>query len=171
MRPNASYALNFYLEAFDGIFGIFLRNKECQNLEEAQVVAIKLERHFIAAYGFIPIHDFELLVVKAVQEVLVTKDEPQFALCQVPRDGKGDGPSGLDDQEPVATRLEPYAEINGDEGEYLNTQECSFVPRISDDEKFQEEEPQVNQVEMNQQEISSVPILVVVQEQLDQIPF
>jgi hypothetical protein len=40
------------------------------------------------------------------------------------------------------------------------------VPSIGDDEKFQEE-PQVNQVETDHQEVSSVPILVVVQEQLD----
>jgi hypothetical protein len=52
IRPNAAYALIFYLEAYDGIFGIFLRSKEPQNLEEAQAVAIKLERHFLAAYGF-----------------------------------------------------------------------------------------------------------------------
>jgi hypothetical protein len=45
-----------------------------------------------------------------------------------------------------------------------------LVPPISDDENFQEEEPQVNQVEMDQQEISFVPIPVVVQEQFDQIP-
>jgi hypothetical protein len=59
------------------------------------------------------------------------------------------------------------------------TLECSWVPPISEDEKFQEEEPQVNQVEINQQGISSVPILeeasslpitAVVQEQLDPIP-
>jgi hypothetical protein len=95
IRPNVAYALNYYLEAFDGIFGIFLRNKEPQNLDEAQVVAIKLEGHFIAAYGFISIHEFQLPIVKAMQEVLVTKDEPQLASCQVPRD-KHDGPSSLD---------------------------------------------------------------------------
>jgi hypothetical protein len=32
------------------------------------------------------IHDFQLPVVNAMQEVLVTKDEPQLALCQIPRD-------------------------------------------------------------------------------------
>jgi hypothetical protein len=32
----------------------------------------------------------------------------------------------------------------------LNTQECSLVPLISEDEKFHEEEPQINQVEMSQ---------------------
>jgi hypothetical protein len=65
IRPNDACALIFYLEAFDGILGIFLRNKEPQTLEEAQVVAIKLERDFMAAYGFIPIHDFQLPIVKA----------------------------------------------------------------------------------------------------------
>ena len=75
-RTNVAYALNFYLEAFDGIFGLFLRNKEPRNLMEAQVVVNKLERHFIAAYDFILIHDFQLLIVKVVQKVLVTKDEP-----------------------------------------------------------------------------------------------
>jgi hypothetical protein len=52
----------------------------------------------------------------------------------------------------------------------LNTQECSLVPPISEDEKFQEEEPHVNQVEISQQEFSSLPITVVVQEQLDHTP-
>ena len=52
----------------------------------------------------------------------------------------------------------------------LNTQECSLVPPISEDENFQEEEPQVNQVEISQHEFSSLPIIVVVQEQLDQTP-
>jgi hypothetical protein len=73
IRPNHVYTLNYSLEEFDGIF---LRHKEPQNLEEAQVVAIKLEGHFIAAYGFILI-----LIVKALQEVLVSKDEPQLAQC------------------------------------------------------------------------------------------
>jgi hypothetical protein len=45
-----------------------------------------------------------------------------------------------------------------------------MVPSISDDENFQEEEPQVNQVETSQQEASFLPIATVVQEQLDQIP-
>jgi hypothetical protein len=62
------------------------------------------------------------------------------------------------------------------------TQECSWVPPISEDEtfqedeKFQEEEPHVNQVEINEHGISSMSILVeassfpitaVVQEHLD----
>jgi hypothetical protein len=81
--------------------------------------------------------------------------------------------------------LSHRAEFQEDEGEDVITLECSWVPPISEDErlqadeKFQEEEPQVNQVEINQQGISSVPILVeasslpittVVQEQLDPIP-
>jgi hypothetical protein len=44
-----------------------------------------------------------------------------------------------------------------------------LVPSINDDELWQEE-PQVNQVEMDQRETSFVHISVVVQEQLDQIP-
>jgi hypothetical protein len=35
IRPNDVCALIFYLEAFDGILGIFLRNKEPRTLEEA----------------------------------------------------------------------------------------------------------------------------------------
>jgi hypothetical protein len=170
IRPNVAYALNYYFEAFDGIFGIFLKNKEPQNLEEAQVATIKLEGHFNATYNFIRIQEFQLPVVKAKWEVHVTKDEPQLAPSQVPRDEQDDGPLGLDDQEPKATPLEPYAKFHEDEGENLNTQECSSFPRISDDEKFQEEEPQINQVEIGQQETSFVPIPVVVQEQLEQLP-
>ena len=49
-------------------------------MEEAQDAAIKLEGHFIVAKGFILIHEFQLLIVKAVQEVPVTKGEPQLAL-------------------------------------------------------------------------------------------
>jgi len=52
----------------------------------------------------------------------------------------------------------------------LTVQECSLVPSISDDEKFRDEEPQVNLVELDQQETSSTPLLVVVQEQLDHTP-
>jgi hypothetical protein len=79
-----------------------------------------------------------------VQEVLVTKDEPQLALYQVPRDEQHDGPSGLDNPEPIIAPFESNAEFQEDEGEDLNTQECSLVPLISEDEKFQEKEPQVN---------------------------
>jgi hypothetical protein len=35
VRPNEVVALIFYLEAFDGTFGVFLRNEDPQNLEEA----------------------------------------------------------------------------------------------------------------------------------------
>jgi hypothetical protein len=73
IRPNDACALIFYLEAFDGILGIFLRSKEPQTLEEAQVVAIKLERHFIAAYGFLPIHDFQPLVATKCKKSLLLK--------------------------------------------------------------------------------------------------
>jgi hypothetical protein len=38
-------ALKYYLDTYDGIFRMFLRNKNPQNLEEAQVVAIKLENY------------------------------------------------------------------------------------------------------------------------------
>jgi hypothetical protein len=81
--------------------------------------------------------------------------------------------------QPIAAPIESQAEFQEDEGEDVITLECSWVPPISEDEKFQEEEPQVNQVEINQQGISSVPILeeasslpitAVVQEQLDPIP-
>jgi hypothetical protein len=85
----------------------------------------------------------------------------------------------LDDMEPIAASIESQFEFQEDEGEDLNTQECSLVPPISEYEKLQEEEPQVNQVEISQQGISYVPILedasslpctAVVQEQLDPIP-
>jgi hypothetical protein len=92
-----------------------------------------------------------------------------LALCQIPRDEQVDDSSGLDDQEIVVAPLEPHVEVHGNEGEDLNTQECSLVPPISGDEKFQEEEPQVNQPEISQQEASSFPFTIVVQEQLDQI--
>jgi hypothetical protein len=85
IRPNVTFALIYYLEAYDGIFGMFLRSKDPQNLEEAQVVAIKLERNFLATYGFLPIHDFQPSVVTRVQEVLVIEDEPQLAPYQVPK--------------------------------------------------------------------------------------
>ena len=40
---------------------------------------------------------------------LITKDEPQLALYQVPRDEQGDNASSLDDHEPKAAPLESYA--------------------------------------------------------------
>jgi hypothetical protein len=56
VRPNEDVALIYYLEAFDGIFGVFLRNEDPQNLEEAQVAAIKLERNHLAACELPSIH-------------------------------------------------------------------------------------------------------------------
>jgi hypothetical protein len=70
----------------------------------------------------------------------------------------------LNDQEPVV------AEFHEDEGEDLKAQECSLVSSMSDDEQFQEEEAQVNQIEISQLEALSLHIIVMVQEQLDQIP-
>jgi hypothetical protein len=72
--------------------------------------------------------------------------------------------------EPIAAPVESYALFQEDEGEDLHTHDCSLVPLISEDEKFQEEEPQVNQVEISQQEISYFPIPITVQDQLDQTP-
>jgi hypothetical protein len=37
------------------------------------------------------IHEFQIPMVKAVHEVLVTKDEPELAPYQVPRDEQHDG--------------------------------------------------------------------------------
>ena len=97
-----------------------------------------------------------------MQEVCVIEYEPQLAPYQVPREEQeGDSPI-LDDLEPIVAPFESHAEFQEDEGEDLNTQECSLVPPISEDEKFQVEEPQVNQVEINQQEFSSLPITIVV---------
>jgi len=76
----------------------------------------------------------------------------------------------LNDQEPVVAPLESYVEFQEDKEEVLSVKECSVVPSIGDDEKFREEEPQVNQEELEQQETSFVPIPTVVREQLDQIP-
>jgi hypothetical protein len=56
VRPNEDVALTYYLEAFDGIFGVFLRNEDPQNLEEAQVAAIKLERNHLTASELSLIH-------------------------------------------------------------------------------------------------------------------
>jgi hypothetical protein len=79
IRPNTTHALVYYLEAFDGIFGIFFRSKEPQTLEEAQAATIKLEGHFLATYGFLPIRDFQPSVATGMQEVLDIEDEPQLA--------------------------------------------------------------------------------------------
>jgi hypothetical protein len=171
VRPNEIVSLIYYLEAFDDISGVFLRNEDPQNWEEAQVAAIKLERNHLVACELPPIHvpdqlvkiipldDLQPLVVTKVQEVRVIKDEPQLAPCQVLKDDQeGDSPI-LDDLEPIVAPFESHAEFQEDECEYVITLECSWVPPITEDENFQEEEPHVNQVEINQQRISSVPIL------------
>jgi hypothetical protein len=136
IRLNDACALIFFLEAFDGILGIFLGNKEPRTLKEAQVVAIKLERDFMAAYGFILIHDFQLPIFKAVQEVCVIEDELQLTLYQVPRDEHEGYSPILDDPEQIAAPFKSHAEFQEDEGEDFSTQECLLVPPISEDEKF-----------------------------------
>jgi hypothetical protein len=105
VRTNETIALIYYLEAFDGIFGGFIKNEDPQSLEEAQAATVKLERNHLAACELHPIHvpdqpmkvtpldDLQPLVVTKVQEVCVIEDEPQLALCQVPRDEhEGDSP-------------------------------------------------------------------------------
>jgi hypothetical protein len=88
VRPNETVALIYYLEAFDGIFGGFLRNEDPKSLEEAQAAAIKLEISYLVACELPPIHvpdqpvkvtpldDLQSLVVRVVQEVCVIEDEP-----------------------------------------------------------------------------------------------
>ena len=88
----------YYLEAFDGAFGVFLKNEDPQNLEEVQAVTIKIGRSYTAACELplihvpnqsvkvTPLDDLQPLVVTEVQEVCVIEDEPQLALYQVPRD-------------------------------------------------------------------------------------
>jgi hypothetical protein len=153
-------------------------------MEEVQATTIKLERNYLAACDLplihapdqpvkvTPLNDLQPLVVIEVQEVCVIEDESQLAPYQVPKDEQeGDSPI-LNEPEPIVAPFESHAEFQENEGEDLNTQECSLVPLFSEDENFQndEEEPQVNQVEISQQEISSLPITSVVQEQLDPIP-
>jgi hypothetical protein len=75
----------------------------------------------------------------------------------------------VNDQEPVVAPFESYVEFQEDEGEDLSVQECSLVHSNNDD-NFQQEEPQVNHVEINQQETSSLHIPAVVPEQFDQLP-
>jgi hypothetical protein len=53
--------------------------------------------------------------------------------------------------------------------EEWNVQVGLVIPS-SDDDKIQEEEPQVNHVEIDQQETSSLHIPTMVSEQFDQIP-
>jgi hypothetical protein len=71
VRPNEVDSLIYYLEVFDGIFGIFFKSKEPQTLEEAQATAIKLEGHFLVAYSFLPVHNFQPFVATEVQKSLV----------------------------------------------------------------------------------------------------
>jgi hypothetical protein len=56
VRPNEDVALLYYLEAFDCIFGVFLRNEDAENLVEAQATAIKLERNHLVACELPSIH-------------------------------------------------------------------------------------------------------------------
>jgi hypothetical protein len=91
-----------------------------------------------------------------VQEVCVIEDEPQLAPYQVPRDEQKGDILILDDPEPIVAPLESHTKFQEVEGKDLNTQECSLVPPISEDENFQEDEnfleekPQVNHVEISQ---------------------
>jgi hypothetical protein len=78
-------------------------------MEEAQVVAIKLERDSMATYGFILIHDFQIPIVKLVQEVRVIEDEPQLAPYQVPRDEQEVYSPILDYPEPIDAPFESHA--------------------------------------------------------------
>jgi hypothetical protein len=162
--------LIYYFEAFDGVF---LKNEDPQNMEEVQAVAIKLDKNYLAYCELPLIHvphqlvkvttldDLQPLVNTEVQEVCVIEDEPQIAPYQVPREEQeGDSPI-LDDLEPTTAPIESQAEFHEDYGEDVITLECSWVPLISEDENFQEEEPQGNQVEISQQGIASMPILVV----------
>jgi hypothetical protein len=45
VRPNPASALIFYIEQFDGLFSVFLK-QEPQELEGAFREAIKMEKHF-----------------------------------------------------------------------------------------------------------------------------
>jgi hypothetical protein len=103
VRSNEVVALIYYLEAFDGIFGVFLRNEDPKNLEEVQVVAIKPERNYLAACELPLIH---------------AQDQP----VKVPRDEQEDGASSLDDLETIAAPFESHTEFQEDEGEDSNTQ-------------------------------------------------
>jgi hypothetical protein len=136
VRPNEVVALIYYLEAFDGIFGVCFKNEDPQSLEEVQDFAIKLERNYLAACALplihvpdqlvkvTPLDDLQPVVVTEIQEVCVIEDEPQLALYQVPRDEQeGDSPI-LDDPKPIVAPFESHAEFQEDEGENLKTQEC-----------------------------------------------
>jgi hypothetical protein len=83
VRPNEVVALIYYLEAFDGIFGVCFKNEDPQSLEEVQDFAIKLERNYFAACALplihvpeqpmkvTPLDDIQPLVVTEVHEVCV----------------------------------------------------------------------------------------------------
>jgi hypothetical protein len=47
VRPNLASALIFYIEQFDGLFGVFLKQKEPHDLEGAFKEAFKMEKHFV----------------------------------------------------------------------------------------------------------------------------
>jgi hypothetical protein len=145
VRPNEDATLIFfYIESFDGVFGVFLRNEHPQNMEEVQVATIKLERNYLSTCELplihvphqpvkvTPLDDIQPLVVTKVQEACVIEDEPQLAPYQVPKDEQeGDSPiSG--ELEPIVAPFESHAEFQEDEGEYLNTQDCSLVPLINE---------------------------------------
>jgi hypothetical protein len=49
VRPNADFALLYYLKAFDGSFSFLLREKEPQNLDAAFSAAIRIEKNINAA--------------------------------------------------------------------------------------------------------------------------
>jgi len=143
-RPNAAMALLYYLETYDGIFGILLREKDLHNLEEAQAVAIKLERNILAAYRFPSIHVPNQLVkvtpfndIQPLVEFLVIEKGQidQLAPYQGPGDKHDNNDSCLDAHEPIVTPLESYAEFHEDEDDELSFQARS----INDDEVWQKE--------------------------------
>jgi hypothetical protein len=49
VRSNLASALIFYIEQFDGLFGVFLKQKEPHDLEGAFKEALKMEKHFVTA--------------------------------------------------------------------------------------------------------------------------
>jgi hypothetical protein len=49
VRSNPASALIFYIEQFDGLFSVFLKQKEPQDLEGAFREAINMEKHFTSA--------------------------------------------------------------------------------------------------------------------------
>lgn len=44
VRPNPASALIFYIEQIDGLFGVFLKQKEPHDLESAFKEALKIEK-------------------------------------------------------------------------------------------------------------------------------